>query len=722
MSQKALSLGLVTYWLVLLFSISCNVPPPSFVELSAPRGSTDALGPYTFSAQVNGAVDQVKVFWLAVTPESENQRPSLNDFESASNFDLNLENGWWRGELTGGLRVAQYYYYFEAIGPGGRSQEPRGGVDRFEVNALGESCVVDSDCLNGDLCHRQELYCFSPPNPCLEDAHCPRDRICNVDSGLCRFNDRICVSDVDCIQDQRCVGGLCQDMIEPPPPPPPPPPQPECEPACSEGDRCVNGMCIAEEMQCTADGQCGAGFACDLRTGLCEAGVRGHFCEPCGFDVDGGDNCGIGFACRAGFGGCRPICGSLGPESPECDSSELCIDGICVGSDELSQSGFCGLLDCISHEECESGRCDRGRCTIEQFCDVDADCQDQLCDAGICRSVNTCEVISCGADSLCLDGRCQAVNQEMSNCNLCDTDLDCGALSHCLPDPMSNTGYCFSMCETNEHCGNDERCYIQGLSLGYCAPNEGFTCEPEIEFCMEDDFEPNDELETASIIQVLPMQEQSFEGVFCPFNEDFYRLQADSDISYIVQVQTQVPSEYYLYNEAGEEIAYFPYLSPVDEGISFEVSGGTHYLAAQGLANSAVNSYQVTIRPQMMVLECNDDDNLEENDTLDDSYPVGSGAELTLSLCPADADWFTVRGREGELWSISLFLRPFMGEVQLSVGRRQEHDSGTALTWFYETDGQQTAEFTIQNNEPYYLALRCDNCTESIRYLLGLSR
>ena len=37
MSQKALSLGLVTYWSVLLFNISCNVPPPSFVELSAPQ-------------------------------------------------------------------------------------------------------------------------------------------------------------------------------------------------------------------------------------------------------------------------------------------------------------------------------------------------------------------------------------------------------------------------------------------------------------------------------------------------------------------------------------------------------------------------------------------------------------------------------------------------------------------------------------------------------------
>ena len=725
MNRKVLfSRCLKSMTLALLFTLACNVPPPSFVELSAPRGSIDALGPYAFSARVNGVVDEVHVFWLAVTPESENQRPTLSDFESANRLILSLDNGLWRGELVGGLRVAQYYFYFEAIGPGGRSQEPRGGVDRFEVNALTTGCVVDGDCLSGELCHRQELYCFNPPSPCTEDVHCPRDRVCNVESGLCRFTDRVCEVDTDCTQGQNCVSGQCQDVIEPPPPPPPPP---ECDPVCLEGTRCVDGMCISEDIACTADGQCGEGFACDLRTGLCQAGIRGHHCEPCSFDGnEGEDSCGVGYACRAFLGGCRPLCGSRGPQFPECDESEACVDAVCLSQNQLaSSSGICGALQCINHEECESGRCDRGRCTEVQFCDVDSDCSDQVCDAGVCRSVNTCDILSCGQDALCLNGQCQVLNEAPSNCFICESDFDCGNLSHCLPDQANNQGRCFSLCEIDEHCEANERCYIQGVSVGYCAPNDGFSCGAEIEDCNGDEFEPNDDLTDATVIQVVPMQQQSFEGSFCPLDSDFYRLQTglqtDEDTRYTVQILTQIPSEYYLYNEVGEEIAYYPNFFPIAEGISFELIG-THYLEVVGIDGVDTGTYQVNISAQTMMIECNDDDNLEENDTIDQSYPIGSGAELTLSLCPADADWFVLRGREGELWSISLFLRAFDGEVEMSVGLQQQYETGTALEWFYDGEGQQTAEFTIQSAEPYYLSLRCYDCTESVRYLLGLSR
>lgn len=707
------------YLLGLFIFTSCNVPPPSFVELSAPRGSVDALGPYAFSAKVNGAVDEVQVFWIAVTPDSENQRPTQSDFGSANRLTLNLNNGLWQGELAGGLRVAQYYYFFEAVGPGGRSQEPRGGIDRFEVNALNESCVVDSDCLNDEICHRQELYCLLPPNPCREDAHCPRDRVCNLENGQCRFSDTICELDTDCAEGQSCESGVCQDIIEPPPPPPP-----ECDPTCLENEVCVDGICVSEVSRCTADGQCSEGEACDLSTGLCQVGNRGTFCAPCDasqIEASGADfgGCGVGFGCSAFTAGCRPTCNSRGLGEAECDEGSQCQEGLCINANNQELLGMCGATQCTSHAECASGRCDRGRCTEVQFCDEDNDCLDAACAAGVCRVLNNCDVLSCDQDQLCLGGQCQQIDRSRQ-CEPCQGDADCSALSHCLADE-SGQGYCYTMCERDQNCAEGELCYLQGQAVGYCATEGSLSCESEPESCATDNFEPNDALNDASEILIIPFVPLRVEGILCPLDDDFYKFQANSSTNYTVQIFTQTPSEFYLYNEAGEEIAYYPNFFPIAEGTSLELSG-THYLKIQGISNGSTGAYQIDINVEDPIISCDDDDNLEENDSIQQSYPIGSGAELTLALCPADADWFMVRGRAGELWSISLFLRPFDGEVQLSVGRQQDYEAGTALSWFYESDGQQTAEFTMQNTEPYYLSLVCNNCTESIRYLLGLSR
>lgn len=699
--------------------LACNSAPPNFVEISAPLGSIDALGPYAFSAKVNGAVDQVSVLWLASTPQNEIPSPSLSDFNSAERLDLsfNAVDGLWRGELAGEARVATYYYYFQAKGPGGVSREPRGGIERFQVNALNASCRVDRDCQEGELCHRRDLLCFIPPQPCSDHAHCPRDQECNEVSGLCRFIDGQCTDDSECDENQECNAGRCIDSL-------PPPPLLECEPACEDGFRCLEGVCIAERSDCTADGQCGLGASCDLRSGTCQLGERGVFCSPCESNPSTSEEaCGIGFECRPNLAGCRPVCGSRGPDYSECDAEERCVDGICLPPDR-PEGNLCYGLTCSSDEECGNTRCDRGRCAIIQSCTRDEDCSEEWCEDGVCQTLSVCDRLTCDDDSVCLGGRCQALANQSNTCERCTNDLDCGALSHCISNGDLNSGRCHSLCERAEHCAEGERCYLQETQYGYCAPAEGFACSEPTNQCEIDFLEPNDRFNEAISINI-PMEASnetvSFEAILCSLDDDYYQLFPSAAGLYEVNLLSEQPSEYYIYSETGEELAYFPNFFPVAEGITFELSD-FKVLRVKGV-NESSSQYQVNLTPRPVVMiECTNDDNLEDNDTLEQSYPVGAGAELTLALCPNDADWFTFRGRAGELWNVSLFLRDFVGEAKLSVGTRQAYNEGTELTWFYTEGGPMTAEFTLQASEPHYLNLICEDCTESVRYLLSLSR
>jgi len=701
-------------WVLALLSscvISCNTAPPTFIEISAPRGTIDALGPYAFSAKLSGAVDQVNVRWVRITPESEIQAVTERDFIRSERLRLVKTGETWSAELAGGVRVATYYYYFEAIGSGGRTQEPLGGVDSFEVNTLSNTCIGDSDCLSGEVCHRREYYCFTPPEPCTDHAHCPRDRDCNFDSGLCRFSDSICTDNSDCESGRLCLEGICTpDIVDPPL---------SCDPPCeAEGSLCQEGRCVSIMNPCTADGQCDSGFACDLQTGLCELGERGVFCRPCQFDEEViNADCGVGFDCRIGVSGCRPKCGNRGPNQPECGLGERCEDGICIHQEFLG----CAAEQCVRNAECTSGRCDRGRCTEVQSCIEDDDCLGGICIDQQCRIDNQCDWISCDAGTLCLGGRCTEISNERSTCARCRLDTDCLSLSHCVYPSGEELGFCYTLCETDAQCQAEESCYFSQSRSGYCGPNQSFACDEISTSCDLDELEPNDTLNQSAVLMLPSSGRLTLEGVnLCSLDDDFYHVVVSPGMTYQARILTEAPSQFYLYDEQGQLIGDLPNVFPIPEGISFEVNQSM-YLQVQGVAEvSASYSIQFTTEQPMVV--CANDDSLEDNDVIEESYPVGAGADLTLSLCPRDEDWFTIRGRTGELWRVNLFLSEFMGEVELSIGTRQAFLENAALSWFYNSDGEQTAEYMLQENEPYYLRLRCLNCTDQFRYQLGLSR
>lgn len=718
-SQAQLYRGLYLSFLFYGTSLiwGCDPPAPHFLELSAPRGSIDPLGPYAFSAKVAGAVDQVSVIWKRVEPSRETREISLADFEDAERFPLDLEGGIWRGELEGGTPLARYYYYFEATGPGGQAREPTGGLDFFEVNALGERCLNDQDCLEDELCHREDLYCFVPPSPCGEDAHCPRDRVCNLDTGLCRFSDLECETDAQCESGERCEGGSCIDEVIDPPPPPPPP---MCDPPCIDGERCIEGLCVMSQ-ECTADGQCGEGATCDLSLGLCVTGERGVFCEPCTPLAEPGSPfaCGVGFGCIEGLPGCRPQCGSRGPNEPLCDEGERCESGVCIRN--APDFRMCSSDTCFNNSECPSGSCHYGRCTVIQRCEEDADCKDSMrCESGRCIQPDACEPHNCAPNEICLGGTCKPRAIPTSSCDPCRFDSDCRELSHCYYDLPENEGRCVTMCQFDGFCGEEQRCLTENGMNGYCG--EELICPATATCETLDRFEPNDLMSQATS---LPLPESGSltydELALCQRDDDIFHLTPMNSLRYTIKVVTEAPAMLYLLDDEGSLITEIPNVFPISEGVSFELNQN-RFLQIVGLdERSTPYSITATVIPPIMVV-CESDDSLEDNDLLSQSYPIGAGADLTLALCPADEDWFTFRGRVGDRWTFNLFLREFTGGVELSIGRSSDFEAGSPASWYFLNHGDQSVEYLLEQSEPHYLRLRCEDCLTSIRYQLSLSR
>lgn len=257
-------------------------------------------------------------------------------------------------------------------------QVPAGGTCFFdrECAPLGSRCEQFSECEEaccvgtclapaglGESCEEEflcELGAHCVEGTCQdgeEGARCDSSRDCDeafwCDDGTCSPDEasgaKFCIEDAACPRPENCIGlrlpkafaGICGESIK-------------------EGDRC-DGVCASNiNLFCERD-------SID-ELGTCKP--RGLIGESC--DLDLPDSCAVKLRC-GGKGTCEPIA-RLGDE---CFGGENCGarfgEVFCSADITFDKLGVCMVrqangAECSSSRHCESGVCEKGRCSAFPGC------------------------------------------------------------------------------------------------------------------------------------------------------------------------------------------------------------------------------------------------------------------------------------------------------------------------------------------------------------------
>ncbi|MBT9556636.1 MAG: hypothetical protein IV100_11440 [Myxococcales bacterium] len=191
--------------------------------------------------------------------------------------------------------------------------------------------------------------------------------------------------------------------------------------ACTQKDRCSKGYCVGgSPTKCGAADACHEAGICDPTTGLCDAPVRpnGTACSDLAActtsDVCINGTCvGTPVECKAGpcsNAGCDPLTGlcqatpaadgTACSDGDACTQSDLCQDGDCVGSSPVlcAAPGPCSVAmcdsatgQCVTEAVANGGACSDGlACTVGDVC-VSGDCEPGPCPLGfLCAGGDPC--------------------------------------------------------------------------------------------------------------------------------------------------------------------------------------------------------------------------------------------------------------------------------------------------------------------------------------------
>jgi hypothetical protein len=265
---------------------------------------------------------------------------------------------------------------------------------------------------------------------------------------------------------------------------------------CSQNDRCADGRCVGQQIDCSAfDDECSQGV-CDPQVGGCTYGPTRQSlpCDdvnPCTLndrctdqgcvaesDAPTTTNCTDFNACTGtsatpdhcdGAGACLP--GAPGPSGTKCDD-----DSECTAADQCDGSGNCDGMPVREGEPCQTKctsntRCRAGACETVANATPEHDprCVLNLCgEASICRPEWEHDLVChCGCDFLdpdcneCSARMCQTdVSLKHSAQRWCDDNGK--AIDNC-PDSLKGNGRCDCGCQFSDpDCSGGSCCAATG--------------------------------------------------------------------------------------------------------------------------------------------------------------------------------------------------------------------------------------------------------------------
>ncbi len=244
--------------------------------------------------------------------------------------------------------------------------------------------------------------------------------------------------------------------------------------ACTEGDTCTSGVCKPKTFIVCNDGNTCTNDSCDTKTGKCVY-------APNAFNCTDGNACTYNDACTGG--GCKGTAIS-------CNDGNLCTSDSCdsvKGCQYVAANQGVSCTDgnaCTDSDACSNGKCvgkgitcsDGNPCTTDT-CNTSTGCAFQAFN-GPCNDGNNCTI----GDN-CTGGKCISGAPKVCNDNNGCTDDSCnGAIGQCVFTVNDN-----NPCSDSNACTNGDFCVTGKCQAGAakvaCEDNNGCTsdwCDPAV--------------------------------------------------------------------------------------------------------------------------------------------------------------------------------------------------------------------------------------------------
>ncbi|MDX9719832.1 MAG: hypothetical protein RBU37_03730 [Myxococcota bacterium] len=309
--------------------------------------------------------------------------------------------------------------------------------------AKGESKAVD-DCWVCDPAQSVDAWSPAPPGSPCEAFFCLVEQTCDGAGQCAGGRTRDCSFDFG-----GCAEGLCDEALNTCVPGAKLPNSTPCDDQqrCTTDDRCLNGYCQGQAVDCSAwgDGRCVEGV-CNAESGSCESTQL-----PDGSDCSDDDLCTTDESCVAGSCvGIARVCDDLEScTSDSCDSllgcvytalpdATPCTAAACSNDGRLlSPASLCQSARCIAQPPVDCGLLGDGQCAVG-FCDASKlSCEVVFRSAGYpCDDQDACT-----RDDACLDGNCSGIPRLCDDGNVCTLD-SCERESGCLFEERADGSPC----------------------------------------------------------------------------------------------------------------------------------------------------------------------------------------------------------------------------------------------------------------------------------------
>ncbi|MBM4346371.1 MAG: hypothetical protein FJ100_23595, partial [Deltaproteobacteria bacterium] len=224
--------------------------------------------------------------------------------------------------------------------------------------------------------------------------------------------------------------------------------------ACTKGDACAGGACVKGAVVVCDDGNPCTADGCDGKTGKCAAVAVGG-----GVPCDDGTACTLADACTQGTCAGKPVdCDDKNPCTAEtCDPAKGCqkVNADAAGCDDDNP--------CSVGDSCKDGACVGGK---PKSCVAPDECSTAKCDLGTgkCAYGNAQNGTPCDDGSACTEadacqaGTCAGKLLACNDANPCTSDK-CDKQAGCVNSPNSST------CDDGDACTTGDTC-----AGGACKP------------------------------------------------------------------------------------------------------------------------------------------------------------------------------------------------------------------------------------------------------------